>query len=352
MSDELVALSRPCAVTIDSLQDQLRLQAASIASLQSQLAHSRKIFARASEAARIGVWECDLPDNTLRWTDVVYDIFDLPRGSALDRDAIVKLYGQADAERLHQLRSAAIAGHHGFKLDARIVTARGNERWIRITATVECENGVPVRIFGIKQDITDEKRLADQMKYLAECDVLTGLANRARFQQELTRVESIQNDSQLDRVLLLIDLDNFKIINDSFGHPTGDAFLQEIAQRLREACRPSDLIARIGGDEFAILLGNGVDLAGIQQLAQRIVERLHAPVTLGDMTLDSSISLGAARLGRATTEEWCMRADAALYAAKRAGRNTFRIDQPLPSQPQCVRPLLDRSAVDALDAMT
>ena len=162
----------------------LQAQASTICEQAASLAHSRKIFDRSSAAARIGVWQCNLADESLQWTDVVYDIFDLPRGLALDRKEIVKCYTPQFAE-FQVRRSRAIEERTGFGMDAEIITAKGVRRWISITATVESEAGVPVRIFGMKQDITEEKIQADRTRYLAEFDVMTGLANRGQFQSRL-----------------------------------------------------------------------------------------------------------------------------------------------------------------------
>ncbi|PWK63183.1 diguanylate cyclase (GGDEF)-like protein [Aminobacter sp. AP02] len=216
------------AVTITKLKAQLEEQAALISAQAASLAHSQKIFERSSAAARIGVWQCNLADQSLHWTDVVYDIFDLPRGSALIREEIVKCYTAASAAELHVRRSKGIEERTGFGLDAEIVTVKGNRRWIRITASVESEDGIAVRIFGMKQDITEEKILADQTRYLAEFDVMTGLANRSQFQKKLAELTACCADRSAHGALLLVDLDGFKQINDTFGHVTGDECLRHV----------------------------------------------------------------------------------------------------------------------------
>jgi diguanylate cyclase (GGDEF)-like protein len=295
-----------------------------IAEQAKALAHGAKIFARSSEAARIGVWECELPDNRLTWTDGVYDIFELPRGSAVTRDCAVRFYAPDSLAELERLRTEAIRTCGGFTFDARITTARGNARWMRITATVETENGAPARIFGMKQDITEEKILQERTRFLAECDVLTGLANRSRFQAAL----SARRDGAAGlRALLLIDLDGFKDVNDTFGHAAGDACLAEIADRLRAACGAaapvSSLVARIGGDEFAILL-DGVGIAEAEDLGRRIVAAAGEPIRRGRQSYQIGASVGIAVTGapdRLDTVDLQGDADLALYAAKAAGKN-------------------------------
>jgi len=319
------AVLRQHDATIAGLEARLEVQAALIREQAASLAHSQKIFDRSSAAARIGVWQCNLADQALHWTDVVYDLFDLPRGSPLVREEIVKCYTAASAVELQAKRSKGIAERTGFGLDAEIVTAKGNRRWIRITASVECEDGVAVRIFGMKQDITEEKILADQTRYLAEYDVMTGLANRSRFQTKLAELTADGDDRPPLGALLLVDLDGFKQINDTFGHVAGDECLKEVARRLESACAGVELVSRIGGDEFAVLVGPGLDLAGIAELAREIIDKVGRTVDHGSRALKLGASIGIALHEDGTSSDLLVRADTALYAAKSAGRNTFRI---------------------------
>lgn len=309
------------AAAVAQLKQQVVAQAALIARQEVSLAHSRKIFDRASVAARIGVWECSLPGEQLHWTDVVYDLFDLPRGALLDRSEIVKCYPAESRKALDSLRSRAIAERSGFSLDAEITTFAGHSRWIRITATVECEEGVPVRIFGMKQDITEEKILSDRMRYLAEFDAMTGLANRARFQARLAQVD----ESRPLGALLLIDLDGFKAVNDTFGHVVGDECLKAAAERLAGGCGEAELVARVGGDEFAVLLGSHLDRGAVSGVARDIIESMGKPVAIRGQSLRLGASVGIAFAGAGSPCDLFAQADTALYAAKAAGRNTFRI---------------------------
>jgi diguanylate cyclase (GGDEF)-like protein len=312
---------------IRRLEARIRRQARLIAAQKEALAYSRKIFDRASAAASIGVWQCSLPDEALHWTDVVYDMFDLPRGSALDRDEIVKLYSEESVKELHMRRGKAIADRTGFSLDAEIITAKGNRRWIRITATVECEGDIPIRIFGMKQDITVEKLLADRTRYLAEFDVMTGLANRGQFQARLAELENGGSQRPFG-ALLLVDLDDFKTINDTFGHIVGDECLKEAALRLKLVCGDTHFVARIGGDEFAILLAAHLDRTAIMHLARATVRAMAQPVAVQGGLLEFGASVGGALLADCPPADLFTRADAALYAAKAAGRNTYSLFAP------------------------
>ena len=204
---------------------------------------------------------------------------------------------------------------------------KGNRRWMRITATIECEGDIPVRIFGMKQDITEEKLLADRTRYLAEFDTMTGLPNRASFQSRLSAMDGdgAEGGDKTIGALLLVDLDGFKQINDTFGHACGDTCLREVARRLAEVSGEAQLIARIGGDEFAVLLGADLDEGGIRRLAGRIVEALSLPIDERDGARSLGASVGIARNDGCSSEQLFNRADSALYAAKASGRNTYRL---------------------------
>ncbi|NVN85923.1 MAG: sensor domain-containing diguanylate cyclase [Rhodopseudomonas sp.] len=334
MSDRFPQSPAPSdSEVIADLKAQLDAQAALLRDQSTLLAHSRKIFDRASAAARIGVWECTLPQESLVWTDVVYDIFDLPRGAALDRGEILRCYPVESARELHKRRSNAIDQCSGFSLDTEIVTVKGNRRWIRITATVESVDGVAVRIFGIKQDITDEKILADRNRYLAEVDVVTGLANRSRFQSALGELDAAAGTGKPFGALLLIDLDEFKAINDGCGHAVGDECLKQAGQRIGNVCGGARLVARIGGDEFAVMLGTDLQFADISGIARAIVEEMRRPIVLHGRELQLGVSVGIALVDGCSSAQLFTMADAALYAAKGAGRNTFRIYKPGSSRP-------------------
>ena len=130
------------------------------------IAHYRKMYERSSALAKIGVWEFDLVTETLTWTDGVYDLFELPRGSPIERPRIVEYYEPESRREMEALRSEAIRTGRSFGLDIRIRTARGNMRWLHLTGDVEQENGRSVRIFGTKQDITETKAAQDEVKAL------------------------------------------------------------------------------------------------------------------------------------------------------------------------------------------
>lgn len=130
------------------------------------IAYYKKMYDRSSALARIGVWECDLETEALTWTDGVYDLFELPRGSPLERAKVMSFYDEESCREMERLRARTIRDGGSFAVDIHIRTAKGNPRWIRLTGDVERENGRSVRIFGTKQDITAEKAAQEKVRAL------------------------------------------------------------------------------------------------------------------------------------------------------------------------------------------
>lgn len=277
---------------------------------------------RASATARIGIWSCTLPEEEISWTAGVYDIFEIPHETPLTRALTLQLYKPESARLMQALRAEAIATLGDFSFDAEIVTLKGKERWMRITATVDGVDGRARLIFGMKQNITEEKRMAERTRLLAETDALTGLANRSLFQARLADLHGRAGGVPAG-ALLLIDLDNFKSINDGLGHAQGDACLMATGKRLRQCAPPSALVARIGGDEFAILT-DGREKLDIQALSAKIIAAFDQPFMLGGTPHRVGASIGIARRIEQDADTLYRNADTALYAAKSAGRGTWR----------------------------
>jgi signal transduction histidine kinase len=148
------------------LADELARTARLLSEQSAEVAHYRKMYDRSSALAKIGVWEFDLRTETLTWTDGVYDLFELPRGTRVERPHILEYYDEESRLEMERLRAEAIRNGRSFQLDIHIRTARGNRRWLHLTGDVEQEDGRPVRIFGTKQDITETKKAQEEVKAL------------------------------------------------------------------------------------------------------------------------------------------------------------------------------------------
>ena len=297
------------------------------------------LIERALALAGMGAWSCDLANSSLLWTAGIYDLFGLPEGTRVDRRETVAMYAEESRETMEQLRAQAIAdaGTSGdakrgrFSVDAEIVRTDGTRRWMRLTGDVVVEGGRARRLYGLKQDITDEKLRWEAMRQLAEHDALTGLASRAVFQSRFLDAPPGGSGLAPLGALILFDVDGFKQVNDRLGHAAGDACLRVVAERLAAGFPDAPMIARIGGDEFAVLVGAETLGAALELRLAAALADLRMPIVWAGEILRVGASAGIAAAGDAyayDAEAMFAVADAALYAAKTAGRNTFRVGVP------------------------
>jgi len=165
-----------------------------------------------------------------------------------------------------------------------------------------------------------------QLRYLATHDPLTGLPNRVLLDDRLSQAIARSDRDKRPFAVMLLDLDRFKLINDSFGHRAGDELLKEVARRLTGAMRNADTVARLGGDEFVLVLGDTADRVEIDSITQRIFEVLEPPVIIADVAIHASPSIGIAfyPLDATTSETVVAHADAAMYTAKQRGRGNVQ----------------------------
>ena len=212
------------------------------------------------------------------------------------------------------------------------------------------QNGQPQYLLGVSEDVTDQKLKTERIRHMAHHDGLTDLANRALFRQRLDAVMAEFRSTRRGVVLFFIDLDGFKRLNDTLGHPTGDAVLRMLAERLRRCAHQGDTVARLGGDEFAILHPVGPASKSPTALASELVRSIARPYDVGgnQLTLTASIGVSIANDGCSEADRMLKNADVALYRAKTDGRNAFRFYDPSMDNHLEAKRDLERAVRDAL----
>ncbi|MGH9174229.1 MAG: putative bifunctional diguanylate cyclase/phosphodiesterase, partial [Vicinamibacterales bacterium] len=235
-----------------------------------------------------------------------------------------------------EVRDAMIAplGADGGIVGAMVVTNRLGDvttftaEDLRLYATVASHVGTALENGQLERSLTKLSVLQDELKHQAFHDGLTQLANRSLFRENVDArlAATVHGDRS---VVMFVDLDDFKFVNDTYGHEAGDAMLVEVARRLNLCTRGSDLTARLGGDEFAILVDDGADLSNAERVAQRIADSLGQPFLLGDIQTHAAASIGiaAGRQGD-SAEDLLRQADVAMYSAKAAGKGRWAIYKP------------------------
>jgi diguanylate cyclase (GGDEF)-like protein/PAS domain S-box-containing protein len=202
----------------------------------------------------------------------------------------------------------------------------GSKMWFSANVRAVSENGVLVGYEGTNEDITARRVAEERVQFLAYYDALTGLPNRTLLQDRVTKALAAARRQNHQVALLFLDLDGFKIINDSLGHAVGDLFLQEFAERLKTWAREQDTVARVGGDEFLIVLTGIRDVADAAVTAERLINSMTAEFLVQGHSLRISCSIGVSIFPKHGTdcETLIKNADAAMYGAKDSGRNNFR----------------------------
>lgn len=296
----------------------------------------------AQAIARLGHWEWDILSGEMRWSDETFRLLGYEPGSfPPERETFFSLIHPDDRERVAEQIELATQEKGEFDVEYRVLLPDGGARIVHgmgkvllvgsdrqpqmIAAIREVTPPRPVELLGVIQDITDRKELERKLAEEARTDSLTGCFNRRHFtnlaRQELARVRRYGGEVSA----LMLDLDHFKAVNDLHGHQVGDLMLQRFVQVCRSMLREEDVIGRLGGEEFAILLPE-TDREQAREVAERvrravaaaevIVENATAP-----LRFTASIGVAALLPEESTVDQLIGRADQALYEAKNAGRN-------------------------------
>jgi diguanylate cyclase (GGDEF)-like protein/PAS domain S-box-containing protein len=221
-------------------------------------------------------------------------------------------------------QSVIASGEPMIDIEEFVITVSGAKKWL-LTSKVPLRNerGEVIGIVGICRDITDRKRAEDQIHFMAHHDALTGLPNRSllmdRLSQALLRAQ--RNDRRV--TVIFVDLDNFKVVNDSLGHSAGDKLLKAVADRMVRSVRATDTVARLGGDEFVILLNDEADNSDAEVVIKKVRAVVSRPISIDEQLFHVTCSMGVAAYpdDGEDAEALVMNADAAMYRAKETGRD-------------------------------
>lgn len=228
---------------------------------------------------------------------------------------------QADPDASENWLVARLADHHGS--DRTFIDQLSDGRWLQ----VQNRRSQSGNLVSVQTDITDLKEVERHIRDQSERDPLTGIANRRALLDRLSSLVDASASRRSGAAIFAIDLDDFKAINDRFGHDGGDQFLSQIAQQLLDSVRKTDLVARLGGDEFALIVYDIATEADVERVAQKLLQALCRPIRIGSREITPSGSIGVALFPRDgdTPQDLIKNADLALYEAKAGGRRTYAL---------------------------
>jgi diguanylate cyclase (GGDEF)-like protein len=270
-----------------NLNHQLGSERAANIAKEIQLRDKQFLLECASELAAIGSWEYGPSTGQIEWSPETRQIFGIAREKDLTIDAVHGLFVGEHALKWRRETARFVASNTSLHFEGQIRTGNGETKWVRVLGKTESTSG-RVTKFGLLQDITRERRTQQRMSEMAERDGLTGLPNRFSLLQRLRKLQR----ERAPFAFAMLDLDGFKSINDTFGHAAGDKCLRRIARKLTALEAHGALVARIAGDEFAIILPGECDRWALNKRAVKLVRSLSFPMCFQEQTINLTVSMG------------------------------------------------------------
>ncbi len=299
--------------------------------LMLDLRESKKKLQTLVDTALDAVVMMDSEGRITGWNRQAERIFGWTRSEIMGRTihaTIIPLrHRGAHADGLKHFLASGEGPYMNRMIEAQALHRDGREFPVELAIAVMITGGQP-EFSAFIRDITERKRAEAELRSMATTDFLTGLANRRHFIERMSdELARLQRLDQLQAAVLMLDLDYFKHVNDTHGHATGDALLKHVASLMRGELRRIDTVARVGGEEFAIILP-GADVDEARILAERVRQKVGAsPLTLGESAVLVSVSIGIAvmRTNDGSADAALIRADEALYRAKSNGRDRVEV---------------------------
>lgn len=310
--------------TLQEASTMQRLQQA-----EQALRQSEQRLSRAQRIARIGSWEWDLRTNGLTFSPELFAIlgYDAACAPHVSLEWFYRQINPADTPFVRKTLVAAVESGRSMSVTFRIATCSGEEIVVASQAELELDDaGCPELLVGTLLDVTERTKAEQEIHHLANYDTLTGLPNRNLLHDRLQQaiVQAARTSGNVG--VLFLDLDRFKGVNDSLGHRAGDQLLKTVSERLRVCVRESDTLARIGGDEFVVILSLVSDEDGISSAASKILAIISEPFLIEGQELYLTASIGVAvyPTDGSDVQALLKHADLAMYQAKDMDRNNFQ----------------------------
>jgi diguanylate cyclase (GGDEF)-like protein/PAS domain S-box-containing protein len=317
--------------------------------LEKELQRSHALFSQAEQMGKMGHWEWDVPTERLvACSDQYAAIFDMSQEEVMRRNNeisegkleealeffesdVVAFIHEDDRERYKKVTEAAYENKEAWDIEYRIISRENRVvHVLELGEPVLDEQGGLIRTFGTLQDITERKETEQQLNYQANHDALTGLINRREFEERTQRLLSTIGKNNSEHALCFIDLDQFKIVNDTCGHAAGDEMLHQLGSVLTNTVRHRDTLARLGGDEFGLLMEH-CSLDDAHRVVESILQAINSyQFSWQGKVFKVSASIGLTPITEATSSVTSLLqdADAACYVAKDEGRNRIHVHHP------------------------
>ena len=292
-----------------------------------KLRNSEELWKFALEGAGDGVWDWDIKNDKAHFSDRYKEMLGFSNDDVINN--IKEWHNRVhpdDASSLNEAVSNYLSGKaEKYVHEHRVICKDKSIKWVMSRGMIvkRDQNGNPLRMVGTHTDITARKLLETRLENLAHFDALANIPNRTLFNDRLKLALSYAKREKKMLAVMFIDLDLFKEINDLYGHETGDIVLKKISRHLVSCVRESDTVARMGGDEFVILLPIVEDIHDVHLVASKIINAVAQPIKVAKTSLHITCSIGIAVYPQHGKDEKLLliNADIAMYQAKKSGKN-------------------------------
>jgi diguanylate cyclase (GGDEF)-like protein/PAS domain S-box-containing protein len=274
-----------------------------------------------SDAAIIGK---DLNGTVMSWNKAAEALYGYPAAEIIGC-CIKKLYPANGKEEFDSIMHQIAYGEHIKSKESFRVHKDGHIIPVALTISpIKNEKGEVIGASTTARDITQQKILEEKLRHLAEHDALTGLINRPIFKDRIEQAMSLSKRQKNSIAVCFLDIDDFKHINDQYGHTTGDSLLCAATECLQSCLRDSDTLARLGGDEFALILLNVKQERDVVNIVKEMIQRFSEGFVIGEYTLRVTLSIGISLYPNDGPQLLIEKADAAMYYVKKNGKNNFK----------------------------
>lgn len=296
--------------------------------VENQLREANELFQSAFGDAPIGTILVSPVGKILNVNSAFVNLLGYTENELLKK-SVLDITAKEDIESSREyIKKVVDEGLKPYPREKRYVSKAGAIVWVLLTTSLVRNNqGEPLYFVGHIQDITNERRNREQLNFIAHHDALTGLDNRVELDKKFDLLSKNAQRQKTNMAVVFLDIDDFKQVNDRYGHASGDVLLKQVANCLKDTLRESDVIARIGGDEFVIILTN-VHSEDLPKIANKLLSAFRFGFNLGlEAELKINVSLGISEYPKEGLglDELMRKADLALYQAKQAGKNQYQI---------------------------
>jgi diguanylate cyclase (GGDEF)-like protein/PAS domain S-box-containing protein len=312
---------------LTAVNERLKTEIVSREKIELELVDKKANLEEAQRIANIKSWQLDIANGKVIWSEGLYNMYGFdPHQTAPSYTEQHKLFTPESWSKLSTAMSKTIDTGVPYELELEIARKDGKNRWIWARGeAIRNENGDIVNLHVVAQDITERKRAKEQLERIAHYDILTNMPNRVLLADHLNQAMLECKRRNRSLAVAFMDLDGFKAVNDLYGHNVGDELLIKLSQRMKEALREGDTLARIGGDEFIAVMVGLESIEDSKPVLKRLLKAAAEPVNLDDAVIQVSASIGVSLYPQDHVDaDLLMRhADQAMYVAKQAGKSRY-----------------------------